>query len=97
MSELLLSDLMFALTVVGAILVAVLFWVSLRNGLRAVRKQITNLIGRHDHHDRLVTDLKRDYYELAREFSEFRGEIRGLMNAPNAPRQDNRPPQQPPG
>ena len=68
---------------VGVILVVgVLIWVSLRNQIRGVIKQLENLNGRHDHVDRSITELKRDYYELAREFSEFRGELRGLRNAP---------------
>lgn len=79
--------------VVAVLIVSVLIWVSLRNQTRAVIKQLENLNGRHDHLDRSFTELKRDYYELAREFSEFRGELRGQLNASNSSARDKPPPE----
>ncbi|MDE0367471.1 MAG: hypothetical protein OXP09_18090 [Gammaproteobacteria bacterium] len=70
----------------------VLFWMSLRNQIRAVIKQLEILNGRHDHLDRSMTDLRREHYELAREFSEFRGELRGQLNAWNASARDGQRP-----
>ena len=71
--------------VASVLFVGVLIWLSLRNQLRAVVKQLENLNGRHDHLDRSITEIRREHHELAREFSEFRGEVRGQLNAWNIP------------
>ena len=82
------AEFWFVAAIVIVLVVGVLIWVSLRNQIRGVIKQLENLNGRHDHVDRSIAELKRDYYELAREFSEFRGELRGLRSAPTS--QDGR-------